>query len=277
MTDTTPISRQTYELTSWRADGPYEAIPVLLAYRTDLPGPKPAVVYYHGVAQAKEVYLDSHPMTRALADAGFVVALPDAPGHGERPAGAALIDRLRESLPREFCRDIEQAGDEASALYDWLAARPEVDGDRLGVIGVSMGGFTATVVASRLRDRLRAAVAIAGNACLADCMAETDSIASGKWGPPDRAIDAETAERIRRIDPINYPDKFAPLPLLLLHGELDTWNPVTTSQKFMPLLQPTYAAQPDHLRLDIVPDAPHWPPGAEMIDAAVAWLGDHVR
>ena len=83
-----PLARRTYEVTSWQVDGPVEPIPVLLYERTDLPGPKPAVVYYHGVVQSKEAYLDTHPMARRLADAGFVVALPDAPGHGERPGGA---------------------------------------------------------------------------------------------------------------------------------------------------------------------------------------------
>mgnify|MGYP000499895979 CR=1 FL=1 len=42
-----------------------------------------------------------------------------------------LADRLRASLPREFCADIEQARDEAPVLLDWLAAHDDVDGDQL--------------------------------------------------------------------------------------------------------------------------------------------------
>src|SRR5690348_7547741 len=120
MTESAMVERRTYELTSWHVDGPVEPIPVLLFHRADLPGSKPGIVYYHGVTQNKEAYLDTHPMTRRLADVGFAVALPDAPGHGERPGGLSLVGRLRESLPREFCADIEQAGDEAAALLDWL-------------------------------------------------------------------------------------------------------------------------------------------------------------
>ena len=41
-----PIERRVYELTRWQAPGPVESIPVLLYQRADLPGPKPAVVYY---------------------------------------------------------------------------------------------------------------------------------------------------------------------------------------------------------------------------------------
>jgi dienelactone hydrolase len=269
--------RKLYELTSWLVPGPIEPIPLLLFQRSDLNGPKPAVVYYHGVTQNKEGYLDSHPTTRLLADNGFVVVLPDAPGHGERPAGAGLIERLRESLPREFCADVEQAGDESPALLDWLAARPEVDPDRLGIIGLSMGGFTAAVVAARVRDRIRAAVCIAGCADLPHCMATTDSIAPGRWGPTDRSIDRETNERIARIDPLGYPDRFAALPLLLLHGSADTWNPVVTSQRFAEQLRPYYAAEPGRFRLAVVPGAPHWPPASMIGRETVEWIVEHVR
>jgi dienelactone hydrolase len=264
-----------YELTRWQAPGSVEAIPVLLYHRADLGGAKPAVVYYHGVTQRKEAYVDSHAMVRRLADSGFLVALPDAPGHGERAAGATLTDRLRSSLAREFCADIEQARDEAGGLLEWLATHETVDAGRLSVAGVSMGGFTAAVVAAAERQRLRAAVCIAGSAGLAECMANTDSIAPGKWGPVDRSLDAETRDRIERIDPIYYPDRYAPLPLLLLHGELDTWNPCRTTQGFHASLLSHYATAPGCLKFSLVSSAPHWPPGPAMIDETVAWLEAH--
>jgi len=271
------IDRRTYDLARWRVPGPFEPIPALVYQRADLPGPKPAVVYYHGVVQRKEVYIDWHPLARLLADAGFAVVLPDAPGHGERPAGATVVERLRQSLPHEFCADIEQAADEAPALYDWAAALPEVDGSRLGVLGLSMGGFTAAVVAARLRPRLRAAVCIAGAADLAVCMAQTDSIAPGKWGPLDRALDPETRDRIARIDPLYYPEQFAPLPLLVLHGARDTWNPGVTGERFAAAVQPHYGAAPDRFRFTLVPGAPHWPPNAAIVDEALSWLRRYVE
>jgi len=271
-----PLHRRLYDLATWRVPGPNEPIPCLLLHRADLPAPKPGLVYYHGVVQNKEAYVDTHPLARRLADEGFAVAIPDAPGHGERPAGATLVERLRQSLAAEFCRDIELSGDESGALFDWLANQPGVDGERLGVLGISMGGYTTAVVAARQRVRLRAAVCIAGSADLTTCMQETDSIAPGRWGPPDRAIDPETRERITRVDPIHYPDRYAPLPLLLLHGQRDTWNPPVTSQRFQVALQPHYRSEPDRLRLVVVPEAPHWPPGRPFADETLAWLTQHL-
>ncbi|MBX6770588.1 MAG: alpha/beta fold hydrolase [Chloroflexi bacterium] len=267
-----PLERRVYELTSWRVPGPFEPIPCLLFRRADLTGPLPAVVSYHGVTQGKETCLDMPPIARRLADRGVAVLLPDAPGHGDRPSAATLTDRLRMSLPHEFCAAIEQSAAEAPALFDWLAVRPEVAADRLAVLGISMGGFTAAVVAARLRDRLRAAVCIAGAADLPTCMCETDAIGPGRWGPIDRSIDPETQARIARIDPLGYPDRFFPLPLLLVHGERDTWNPPVTSERFAAALRPYYAPAPDALRLVIIPGAPHWPPGPAAVREAVEWL-----
>lgn len=275
MRDVTPIARRSYELTAWRVQGPVEPIPLLMYHRLDLPAPKPVVVYYHGVMGRKEGHLDG-PLARRLTDAGFAVALPDAPGHGERPAGAALAERLRESLPHEFCADIEQAAEEAPTLLKWLGGRPEVDASRLGVLGHSMGGYTAAVVAARLRERMRACVCVAGCANLTHCMATTDEIAPGKAGPLDRSLDPETRDRIGRIDPLGYPDRYAPLPLLLLHGDRDTWNPSVTTQQFAAALDPHYASMLERLRLVIVPDAPHWPISRKMVDEAVDWLSRFV-
>jgi dipeptidyl aminopeptidase/acylaminoacyl peptidase len=161
-------------------------------------------------------------------------------------------------------------------LLRWLAAHPDVAPSRLAVVGVSMGGFTAAVVAARLRDRLRAAVCIAGCADLARCFAQTDAIGPGKWGPIDRSLDVETRDRIGRIDPLGYPERFAPLPLLLLHGEQDTWNPPTTSERFAAALRPAYASAPTSLRLLVVPAVPHWPPGPAIVQETTRWLCGHV-
>lgn len=268
--------RRTYELNTLLVDGPIEPIPVLVYHRQDQTGPKPVVIYYHGVNQNKEAYVDTHPVARQLADRGHLVVIPDAPGHGERSTAAHLTERLQRSLAKEFSSDVEQAADEAPALLRWLDRHRDVDASRIAVAGVSMGGYTAAVVASRHARRLGAAVCIAGCANLRRCFAETDSVGPGRYGPADRALDADTSDRIDRIDPIGHLDSFAPLPLLLLHGDRDTWNPSATTEEFAAAIHDQYTACPAALRVRIIAGAPHWPPGMVAVQEAVTWIDHHL-
>lgn len=49
------------------------------------------------------------------------------------------------------------------AAVDWLAARPEVDGSRIGAFGISRGGYSVLQLAGTYPEMVKAAVAIAGH------------------------------------------------------------------------------------------------------------------
>ena len=54
------------------------------------------------------------------------------------------------------------------AFFDYLAARPEVSGERFGVCGYCMGGRTSLVVAGRVPDRVAAAASFHGGGLVTD-------------------------------------------------------------------------------------------------------------
>ncbi len=100
-----------------------------------------AVVLRHGAGSTRSSVL-AH--AEVLADAGFGVLVLDARGHGESE-GRAM--------------DFGWHGDaEIAAATDFLASRPEVDEDRIGAVGMSMGGEEA-IGAAASNPRLRALVA----------------------------------------------------------------------------------------------------------------------
>ena len=107
-----------------------------------LPGSNGAgVVVRHGAGSTRSDVLDR---AAVLADAGYGVLLVDARGHGDS-GGTAM--------------DFGWYGDlDITAAVDFLAARPEIDDDRIGVVGFSMGGEEAIGAASA-DDRIRAVVA----------------------------------------------------------------------------------------------------------------------
>ena len=74
--------------------------------------------------------VDFLPATRALHDAGYHVLLMDLSNHGE--SGSRLPVTYGPWETRDYI-----------GAVNYLRARPDVDGDRIGVIGCSMGGNTA--------------------------------------------------------------------------------------------------------------------------------------
>ena len=100
-----------------------------------------AVVLLHGAGSTRSDVLDH---AAVLAGAGYGVLMIDARGHGDS-GGRAM--------------DFGWHGDaDIAAATAFLAGRPEVDPDRIGAVGMSMGGEQA-IGASGGDPRIRAVVA----------------------------------------------------------------------------------------------------------------------
>nr|WP_200939536.1 alpha/beta fold hydrolase [Aureimonas sp. Leaf454] len=114
-----------------RFEIPYgeKTIPVLYTPAQGVAGPAPAVVYLNGLDSCKELIYWSF-LPHELAKRGIASLCVDQPGTGESL-------RLQD-MPAHF--DSETWG---TPLYDWLAARPEIDGSRIGIAGISLGGYYA--------------------------------------------------------------------------------------------------------------------------------------
>ncbi len=100
-----------------------------------------AVVLLHGAGSTRSDVLDE---AAVLADAGFGVLMVDARGHGESGGRAMDFGWYGE--------------DDVAAAVDVLVAQPDVEPDRIGVVGLSMGGEQA-LGASGVDHRIRAVVA----------------------------------------------------------------------------------------------------------------------
>jgi carboxymethylenebutenolidase len=113
-------------------------------------------------------------MAAKLADFGYAVLLPDV---YYRLGDWEPIDmKTAFSDPEQRKRLMSMIGSitpdtmatDAAAFFDYLAARPEVSGDRFGLTGYCMGGRTAVVVAGRLPDRVAAAASFHGGGLVTD-------------------------------------------------------------------------------------------------------------
>jgi alpha/beta superfamily hydrolase len=108
------------------------------------PGPHPGVMVFPIRGGS---HLVSEALSKSLTNRGYVTLRLERRRvfqHGD-PTGDFQVpaSRLRDSLS------------DARRLLDWFTARPEVDGDRIGVAGVSLGGIMAATLLG-MDERIRA-------------------------------------------------------------------------------------------------------------------------
>ncbi len=145
------------------ANGDFEGSPdrrfaVTLWSPEDAPGPHPLLVYSHGFMSNRHggLHLAEH-----MASHGYVVVATDYPlTHFGAPGGPNAMDVVNQPADVSFLID--------SVLGLAADDRPfegGIDRERIGVMGLSLGGLTTTLVAfhPELGDpRIRVAISIAG-------------------------------------------------------------------------------------------------------------------
>ena len=121
-----------------------KSLPAYFVKTSDVKSHKwPTVVFFPGLDSTKEVlYFRGVP---DLAKRGIACLIIDAPGNGE-------AIRFR-GMPARY--DSEVA---SSAAVDYLQKRPDVDSNRIGVMGVSLGGYFAPRAAA-FEKRFKACIA----------------------------------------------------------------------------------------------------------------------
>jgi len=205
-------------------------------------GSAPAALLLHGFSSSKERMAQS--VGRALQERGVASLALDLPFHGERHGGR---DAVPYRNPLALVAAWTSAVREARAAVSWLAAQREVDADRIGVIGYSLGGFLALMTASEEPSVCVVALAAAG-----DLPDSTPYLALVR----------------RAVDPLRAVRTLHGRPILLLNGRRDTTTRPAQAERLF-----AYAEEPKELRWY---EGGHWPPPSAIEDAA-AWMAERLR
>jgi len=178
------------------------------------PGPHPAVIMIPGLDSAKEELRSTEELFLERGVATFSV---DGPGQGEAEYDLAIRG------------DWEVPG---AAIIDRLSAEDAIDSDRIGVWGVSLGGYYAPRVASG-DDRVRACVALAGPYSFADDWDSRPILTREAFRVRSKSPDMETAKRRAAELTMAGRAGLITCPLLAVMGKLDRLIPWQHAQRLV--------------------------------------------
>ena len=170
-------------------------------------GPHPVVVLLPGLDSTKE---ELRSTEETFLVRGMATLSVDGPGQGE----------AEYSLPIR--------GDwapVAEALWEALGTLPEVDRSRLGVWGVSLGGYYAPRVAAALGDRVAACVALAGPFNFGECWTSLPQLTRDTFRLRSAARNEDEAHKIALTLGMEQAAADLVAPLLIVFGRQDRLIP----------------------------------------------------
>ena len=204
-------------------DGETRRIPAFL-YLPEGPGPHPVIVYIHGGPESQYRPGFSSTFQLWLAELGAAVIAPNVRGSSGYGKEYVKLDNgfLRENSVRDI-----------GALLDWIAARPDLDEDRVVVYGGSYGGYMVLASLVHYSDRLLAGVDVVGISNFVTFLENTQDyrrdLRRAEYGDER---DPEMRAHLDQISPDRHAEKIE-APLLVAQGQNDPRVPVTESDQIV--------------------------------------------
>jgi dipeptidyl aminopeptidase/acylaminoacyl peptidase len=214
------------ELVEWRSfDGMCIQGWLALPQEKKPSGGHPAVVWVHGgpVSQTRATF---RPDMQMLLASGFAVLMPNvrgSTGYGRAYTASDDVEKRLDSVA------------DLAAGQQFLASHPEIDPQRIGIMGQSYGGFMVLSAITEYPELWKAAVDYYGIADFVTTLAGT-----GAWRRSHRAAEygdtQRDAELFARISPIHRIDRVR-VPLLVAHGTRDPRVPIGESEQVVTALR----------------------------------------
>ena len=177
-----------------------------------------AVIYVHGLGGNRQLMLEQ---AAAVYRYGYGALLLDLRSHGE---SGGEISTLGYYEPRDV-----------RAALDFLLAQPEVNPERIGIFGESLGAITAIRAAAQMPE-LRAVVAQSAFTSIEENVASGVRQITGLPPFPFAPLviffgEIETGLNIGQVRPVDEIGQIAPRAILLMHGGQDTLLASDNSQR----------------------------------------------
>ena len=238
-------------------------IPAILFTPSTREGLFPTIILYHGWGSNK---VSQRMRGFILSTVGYQVLIPDAIYHGKRNSiDSYNADNARKYFWKVIFNNIDESN---NIIYD-LILRYGADPDRIGIMGNSMGGFTAAGVFTH-NPNIKSLVVFNGS-----CGWEnSNKIFKDSFGITSSLNEKEMEETIAIKDPMNNLHRLKDRPILLLHGDADSLVSIESQRTFYNKLKLIYSQQ-EKIKLIEYPNLNHFVT-TNMMEEAIAWFYENM-
>jgi dipeptidyl aminopeptidase/acylaminoacyl peptidase len=191
-------------------------------------GKRPVLVVIHGGPEGQSQPTFLGRSNYYLNELGIALIYPNVRGSTGYGKTFSLLDNgfKREDTYKDI-----------NALFDWIAAQPELDSERIGVTGGSYGGHMTLAVSTFYSDRIRCSVDVVGMSNLVTFLEHTEAyrrdLRRVEYGDER---DPQMREYLEKIAPMNNIEKIKK-PMLVVAGKNDPRVPVSESQQIADALK----------------------------------------
>jgi len=203
---------------------------------------------------------------QAYAGAGYAAMMVDF--HGSTGYGQAFTDSIRGDWGGKPLVDLQKGLAAALERYPWM------DGNRVGALGASYGGYMVNWIAGQWPDRFRCLVNHDGNLDERMAYFGTEELWFPEWdhlGTP-----WENPDGYEEQNPVRFVGRWK-TPMLVIHGEQDFRIPVTQGLATFNVLQRRGIPS----KLLYFPDENHWvlKPQNSILwhETVLAWLDQWLK
>lgn len=208
-------------------DGKKREIPAF-AYVPPGPGPHPVLVMIHGGPESQFVPYFSPIVQYLVGEMGIAVVAPNV--RGSSGYGKTFLTLDNGMKREESVRDI-------GGLLDWIAQQPNLDAERVAVMGGSYGGYMTYACLTHYGDRFKAGVANVAISHFITFLENTEDyrreLRRVEYGDER---DARMRSFLEEISPLTNVAKI-PVPMLISHGANDPRVPVEESAQMVEALR----------------------------------------
>ena len=185
-------------------------------------GKRPVIIMIHGGPEGQSMasFLDSNNFY--TSEMGVSLVYPNV--RGSSGFGKTYLEKDNGFLREDSVKDI-------GALLDWIAKQPEVDKDKIMIMGRSYGGYMTLATAFHYADRIKCSVDIVGisnfNTFLKNTEEYRRDLRRAEYGDER---DSKMAAFFDKTAPLNNTDKIKK-PMLNIQGTNDPRVPVTEAMQ----------------------------------------------